>query len=170
MKHLKPFEAIITPSNKHKQSINHIYVDGTNIVATDTRLMLTKAHNWDIVTPFLIINQKATKHQLPTTDIWNELLINNTMISYPNYQYIIPKDDTKINSIINLPLNETIMTALYRLSMDYSVMIDYLDHAVKLNKLNKLLGTIVYVGYTANLVILKTSSGYSLYIIRYTTI
>jgi len=164
MSTFKPFEVIV-PKDNFRQNINNIHVDETNIVATDTRLLLIKPHGWNIPKPFTIVNQKVKKNIIPFTGTWENRKINDNLQCF-NYKYIIPLE-SNVESL-KVPKEETLKTALYRLSIYYSVVIDYLDHATKLNKLNRLLGEIVYVGYTDQLVVIKSSSGYTLYLIRYT--
>lgn len=161
---LKPFEVVV-PKDNYKQIINNIHIDADNVVATDTRLLLIKPHGWNISTPFVIVNQKVKKNIIPFTGTWEDMKINDSL-QYPNYKHIIPLE-SNVESL-KIPKEETLKTALYRLSTYYSVVVDYLDHATKLNKLNRLLGEIVYVGYTNQLVVLKSSNGYILYLMRYT--
>ena len=153
----------MTPSNNPKLEINNIYVDAENIVATDTTMILIKPHGWDdIVEPFMIVNSKA-KSNVKTTALWNNLAISREG-RYAEYKRMIPKD---LTDEIELKQHDDLKIALYKLVKEKNVIINFLDFAVKLNKLNGLLGAIKYANVTKNMAIIESVSGYKLLIVLY---
>lgn len=89
---MKLLETILEKNNP-KLEINHIFMDGENLVATDTKILIVKRHNEKMEEGFnaLLINPKA-KYPIKSEAIILDKTANKSMASgYPNYKRIIPQ-------------------------------------------------------------------------------
>ena len=136
----------ILPNNNQKYELNHILIDDENMVATDTKIMIIKKHDFDLKKqPFLVLNNK-TKMSIKAEGIELEEKVNYTMANtYPNYRKImLDTDKTKIY----IPKYYEFINCLYELSHELGFIFNWEQYATKYKKIDKLLPKIEKVYYT----------------------
>ncbi|TET89659.1 MAG: hypothetical protein E3J96_01405 [Sulfurovum sp.] len=137
-------------NNNPKKELNHIYVDSENIVVTDTRILIVHKHNMDIKDDFLLLNQKCKINMDFNiedgfmefgVDVYRKKILlrekpktgNGYFYNYPDYKRIIPKIDSK-----KFSHHLKGVDALYTLTSQNGVVLDYVKFATLFRKLDKI--------------------------------
>lgn len=155
---LRPFE-IVAPKEYYKDEVCNIYIDEKNIVATDTQVMLIKAHSYNIDEPFMIMNKKVKNTVLKQTDVWNGLPIT-TDGRYPNYVRVIPS-----KASIVVTDNKSVLDTLIEIAKFNNITINYELNGKVLTKLSKLIGKVHTVAWNFGAILLETDE-YKLIVMR----
>ena len=137
----------ILPNNNQKYELNHILIDDENMVATDTKIMIIKKHDFDFKKkPFLILNNK-TKMSIKAEGIELEEKVNFSMAqNYPDYRRImLNTNKTKVY----IPKYYEFIDCLCELSYKFGFIFNWKDYATKYKKIDKLLPKIKKVYYTS---------------------
>ena len=131
----------ILPTNNQKLEINHIFLDGENMVATDTRILIVKKHGMNIDRECLIVNPKAKDKSIKIDTLIDGMGCSTNYGKYPDYKRILTKEPmTYMEGDVDG------LTLLQIICAEKGMMIDFVNYAAFMKMLSKISFNRYYVG------------------------